>query len=380
MFRPAAQSLAVLLVVSLAPIQAVAASWTTEKERAAKGRIQGFVQPEPVGHGVPAMSVAVTINGEVVYSSGLGDARPGVPAGPHTRYRIGSITKQFTAAAMLRLIETGATVPTEGRPLALDTPLDRVLEGANNWAVEGQRRITIRHLLNMNSNLPNFTRRPPENSNPWGSVRASELLGALKSLKPSGWPNSFEYSNTNYFLLAEVVQAVASAHRGRRVDYAHLLHDLVLDRAGLRETETFTAVGSDAGLAEPHYRRKPAFADADWLKGSGDLVSTVADLARWNGALVSGRVISRTSLDAMFGDGARVAPREYYGMGWFIERVEDWDRYTHSGSVPGYTSFNALAHQSSSGNWLGVTLLTNSDGVVGLDDLAADLLYLASTD
>jgi hypothetical protein len=82
----------------------------------------------------------------------------------------------------------------------------------------------------------------------------------------------------------------------------------------------------------------------------------------------------------MFSDSARVGPVTYYGMGWFVEHESGWDRFSHSGSVPGFTSYNAIAKRQTSASWLSVTLLTNSDGIEGLDELADELFELARGD
>ena len=88
-----------------------------------------------------------------------------------------------------------------------------IFNGVEKWTAADEPAITVRSLLNMTSNLPNFTRRPPPDVDPWGAVAAPHLLEALKKLSPTGWPNSFEYSNTSYFLLAHVLEAVSIAGR-----------------------------------------------------------------------------------------------------------------------------------------------------------------------
>ena len=75
----------------------------------------------------------------------------------------------------------------------------------------------------------------------------------------------------------------------------------------------------------------------------------------------------------MFGEGGRVGPETYYGMGWFVGHETNWDKFSHSGSVPGYTSYNAILRRNDVPEWLSITLLTNADGVEGLDQLADDL-------
>ena len=88
----------------------------------------------------------------------------------------------------------------------------------------------------MTSNLPNFTRRPPEGLDPWGTVAPGELLAALKAFRPRGWPGSFEYSNTSYFILSEVAGHLRLPD-GRETGGLHaFLRSDLLPRAGLTET------------------------------------------------------------------------------------------------------------------------------------------------
>src|SRR5262249_61896651 len=122
---------------------------------------------------------------------------------------------------------------------------------------------------------------------------------------------------------------------------------------------------------------RPACAQPHWLDGCGDMASNVVDLFAWNKALMEGRLLSAGSRDAMFADAARVDPMTYYGMGWFVGHDDAWDSYHHSGSVPGFTSYNAIQQHRADGKWISVTLLTNSDGVEDLDALADEILYVA---
>ena len=110
----------------------------------------------------------------------------------------------------------------------------------------------------------------------------------------------------------------------------------------------------------------------DWLQGSADISSTVIDLFKWNKAVMEDRLLSRPMREAMFSDAARVDVWTYYGMGWFVRHKEGRDEYYHSGSVPGYTAINHI-DATSGGDWVSVSILTNSDGVEGLDQLAIDL-------
>lgn len=369
-------SLALVLLFGGQP--GYAQSWTDEKARRALALAEHFLRPQgtsPIRP--PALSFAIGMDGKLLYAGGTGSAGLGREATADTVYRVGSVTKQFTAAAVLRMIDAGAIAPRSGQPVTLDTRIDDVVEGTSDWQVPGQNPITIRTLLNMTSNLPNFTRRPPEAVDPWGTVQAALLLSELKKQKPSGWPGTFEYSNTSYFILAEALEAVQWPDRAPHF-YERVLQSEIFNRAGMTSTD-FTGYRADR-MAIPAFHRRAAFSNRDWLKGSGDATSTVHDIFAWNVALMSDQILSRAMREEMFREAGRVTPTIYYGMGWFIDEADGWKRYYHSGSVPGFTAYNCIVQRQLGGRWISITLLTNSDGVEGLEELATDLTYLVATD
>ncbi len=348
-----------------------------ELDRArATSLISGFMRLHAAewGGGSAALSAAITMDGELVFAEGSGSERPGVPATADTRYRIGSIAKQMTAAVVLDMIEKGARLDGGSEAVGLDTALSSIFEGARGWSPDDAPPVTIRRLLTMTSNLPSFTRRPPRGTNPWGRVEAPQLLGALKRLPPTGWPNTFEYSNTNYFLLAETLDRLVVGAETAPKGHAVLMRSL-FERAGMTRTHLAAAV-AEAGLAVPHYRRKPAFAEPDWLKGSADVVSTVVDLQRWNRALIEDRILSTRMRGEMLSDAARVGPLQWYGMGWFVEHTSGRDEYFHTGTVPGYTAVNFIVRMNDNRNWSAVSIMANVDGLDGLEELASDLARL----
>ncbi|MBY0559598.1 serine hydrolase domain-containing protein [Hyphomicrobium sp.] len=323
---------------------------------------------------LPALSVAIGRDGTLLYADGFGDVDDQHrSASAQTIYMVGSITKQFTATAVLRLIEKHAVVQRDGSPLTTATPLASLLDVADGWTLEGGPPITVGNLLSMTSNLPNFTRRPPHELDPWGAVPARRLLDGIKGYRPSGFPGSFEYSNTSYFLLSELMEAVEVDGVSR--DYRRILQEEVFSRLGLADT----GFGNDPSfahrLASPHYRRRPRFSQPDWLKGSGDVASSVLDIFKWNKALMEGRALTPAMRDVMLSDSARVDVWTYYGAGWFITHKDGVDRYFHSGTVSGYTAFNLIVRPRTE-HWVSVTLLTNSDGVEDLDVLADKLASL----
>jgi CubicO group peptidase (beta-lactamase class C family) len=362
---------------------APAAEWSRDKASRADALVANFlahIDRDTLLIPKAALVYGVAARQGLVASKGYREAAPGVPATEHTVYHIGSLAKQFTAAGILDLIGHHATL-RDGTPISLDLALSRIFSGVAHWPSIGtdldKQPVTLRTLLTMTSNLPNFTRLPPTSTDPWGRIAASELLSEIKKLRPSGWPNTFEYSNTSYFLLAEAIEeavlpgdAVPRAHRA-------YLRKAIFPRANLVETGFVDDPAPGSVEAVAIHRRRPVFDQPDWLKGSADITSSIADLASWNAALMDGRMLSPDLRAWMFSDGARVTPDVYYGMGWFIEHGDKVDLYSHSGLVPGFTSYNIIAADPATRDWVSVSVLINTDVAEGIDVLARDLLWLA---
>ena len=152
---------------------------------------------------VPSMSVSIGMDGRLVAAKGYG-ASDGKPVDGHTLYEIGSITKQFTAAAALEMIKGGAVSTRSGKKLTLATPLVAVFDDSSFW--KAQPWLNVGRLLTMRSNLPNFTRRPPIGTDPWQPISSDTLFQDIESQPPSTVSDDFDYSNTNYFLIAELME------------------------------------------------------------------------------------------------------------------------------------------------------------------------------
>jgi D-alanyl-D-alanine carboxypeptidase len=363
-----------LAALALLVPHAAVGAWSERNAAQIDALVAKFMQPRPGKVTPTALSIAVGIDGALVLAKGFGAARIGVPADGRTVYHIGSLTKQFTAAAVLKLIETGMRTPIGGKPLTLDTPLRDIFDGVERWAAADEPPVLLHSLLTMTSNLPNFTKHPPPEEDPWGAVEAERLFAALKRQAPHGWPNTFEYSNTGYFVLAHAIAAVLAANGAAQASTRDYVRAALLRPAGLIHTGFVGEKPTGSELATPHYHRRPAFQQPHWLDGCGDMASSAIDIFAWNKALMEGRVLSASSRAAMFSDAARVDPLTYYGMGWFVGHDGSADSYHHSGSVPGFTSYNAIVRRRDGGRWISVTLLTNSDGVEGLEQLADDIL------
>jgi CubicO group peptidase (beta-lactamase class C family) len=369
--------------------QASAADWGAYKSVQVDKRVERYLARQGRARSAPAvhgMSLAVGVDGELVLARGYGEARPGSPATARTVYHIGSVAKQFTAAAVLSLIESGARAPLSGAPLSINSPIRDVFAGVSGWDSAETPAITVQRLLTMTSALPSLIEHPPAESDPWGEIAAQRMLDELKLLPASAPPVRFSYNNSSYFLLAQLVEATQGSNEERSGGYRDYLRSAILAKAHLRDTGFVDdyAPGTAALVATPFwgprtpaYRRRPAFVQRDWLKGSADMASSAVDLFLWNKALMQDRILCRSSRALMFADGARVSQSRYYGMGWFIEHANGWDKFSHSGLVPGYSALNTVVVGPHGSRWVSVTLLTNSDGVEDLDKLANDIVQVA---
>ncbi|AHB50405.1 hypothetical protein W911_16185 [Hyphomicrobium nitrativorans NL23] len=362
-----------------------AAAWTPKKAAEANRVVEQFLVHLNASHpDLPeaALSLAIGSHDELLLAKGFGEAAPGVPATAHTVYHIGSIAKQFTAAAVLDLIARHAHL-RNGTLLSLDLALADIFDGVEHWTAHGRgpqkHAVTLRNLLTMTSNLPNFTRRPPPATNPWGRIGAPELLSEVKKMRPWGWPNTFEYSNTSYFLLAEVIEEAVAPGEARPSAYYDYLRRNIFPRAGLIETGFIGHYAPGSEVAIPVGRRLRVFDQPSWLKGSADMTSSAADLFAWNSAFMGGRILQPESAALMITGTGRVSPEIYYGMGWFVEYRRDHEVFSHAGIVPGYTSINMIAAETGGDRgWTSVTLLLNTDVAPDdLQNLAKELMRLA---
>ena len=268
---------------------------------------------------------------------GLADREWEVPNTPRTHFRIGSLTKAFTAAAVLKLAEAGR--------LGLDDPVRRWLPTVPEaWA-----GVSLRHLLQHRSGIINFTALPNYYDQIARVDHTPAQIVALTAGDPLLFPpgERFEYSNTNYVLLGMVIEAASGQ------SYEAYLREAILAPLGLKETgyDDLTmilprrAAGYRRGRAQ--WRNAVPMA-ASSAYAAGALYSTVDDLLAWDEALTGPRLLSDASRAAMFDDRGTG-----YGLGWFVSRAfgkrsdnTPGDKtsghrvFGHAGSIPGFLSIN----------------------------------------
>jgi len=293
-------------------------------------RIAEVVQEHMHDPGAVGLSVAVARGAEFVYSKahGSADLEFAIPADEQTMFRIGSVTKQFTATAILKLAERGK--------LSVDDPLTRFLP---DYPTHGHE-LTLRHLLTHTGGVPSYTNLGPKwEVNIARELPDEELVALWKDLPPDFAPGEkWSYSNSGYYLLGMVVAKVSGK------SYADFLRETFFEPLELARTR----YDSNSEVI-PNRAQGYAFEDGelanDGLIGmsqpgaAGALISTAGDLVRWQQALVSGRVVKPESYEEMTLPFLLANGRETsYGLGLSLDQQAGQRCVWHGGGINGFNS------------------------------------------
>jgi D-alanyl-D-alanine carboxypeptidase len=315
----------------LAPSAGIAASAQAKRtEPAFAAKLRPLLEAELQRMGVHGAVVHATVPGEGTWTAGLGIADPttGAPMTANTYLRVGSITKTFTATVILQLVDRGK--------IQLDAPVSRYLSGVPNGA-----NITIRQLLNMKSGLYNYTLGDflsQLRANPQRAWAPSELLSIAFSNPPDFPPGAgWNYSNTNYILLGQIIERLTN----QPVEQA--IKQYVLTPLGMNHT--FLPPRTSSSIPNPHPRSymwwsetEPMLETTDWNPSwawtAGSAISTAGDLSIWAKALVTGRLLRpETQRERL--EWITVDPSVRYGLG-----IAEFDGMVgHDGGMPGFESY-----------------------------------------
>lgn len=281
-------------------------------------RFDRLVQPY-VHNGDFSGSVLVAKDGHVVFqkSYGMANHEWGIPNSEKTKFHIASITKTFTAAAILQLAQQGK--------LKLSDPLSKYVPDFLNG-----ERITIEQMLAHTSGLPDFYSLPEYSTRKYQRVTLPELIAWVKTKPLDFLPGSkSNYSNTGYAFLAYIVEQVSGKA------YDQYLVDEILKPAGMKETGPFRdeaiipnrATGYQPAFSDHGLRNAPAY-DKTILTGSGSLYSTTGDLYAWCRTVGAGKIFAFDQAN---------------GYGWGARETKSKHKYVEqSGRDPGFSSKIAL--------------------------------------
>jgi len=307
-------------------------------------------------------TVLVAEDGKVIYKKGFGFANMewNIPNEPDTRFRLGSITKQFTATLVLQLVEQGK--------LKLD---GKVSDYLDNYRKDTGGKITIHNLLSHTSGVPNYTAQPgfieTVSRNPYA---VDDFVKKYASGDLEFEPGAkFNYSNSGYFILGAVIEKVTGK------PYEQVLKENIFDPAGMKNTgydHYDTIIGKRAAgyVKTPRGYRNAPYLDMTIPYAAGSLYSTVEDLFLWDQALNENKILSAASKELMFKPNL-----ENYGYGFVIAKSSlgpnklEVPIIQHNGGING---FNTIIMRFVRDKKL-IVLLDNAAQGRSLDRLAAGL-------
>jgi D-alanyl-D-alanine carboxypeptidase len=334
--KPRSRSGIVTRSVLLVTILALASPTATRAQPlspADRARIDSAVTGVLTSTGAPSASIAVVRSGSIVYEKAYGDARvdPRMPATASMRYSIGSVSKQFTAAALLLLAE-------EGR-LSLD---DRV----SRWFPELTRAsgITVRQLLSMTAGYQDYWPQDYVFTDMQRPTTPEAILQRWAA-KPLDFDpgTKWQYSNTNYVLAARIVEKAAGT------PFMDFLRQRIFTPLRMTSVADFDAGPLTVADAGAYLRNglgplRPAPKEGTgWLFGAGQLAMTAHDLALWNVSVMDRALLRPESYrimqrDMLLENGLSTR----YGLGVGVNSSAGRRRISHGGAVSGYTTANDI--------------------------------------
>jgi CubicO group peptidase (beta-lactamase class C family) len=281
----------------------------------------------------PGLALLVAHNGKVLFEKGYGlaDVERHIPITAQTKFRIGSITKQFTASAILKLQEEGK--------LNVNDKLSKYLPDFPRG-----EEVTLRHLLTHTSGIHSYTSQPGFLEKVTTPVKTDDLIESIKKFPYDFDPGQkWLYNNSGFFLLGYIIEKVSG------LSYSEFLNQNFFEPLGMTNTGVYRAGARLEQEALGYQYGDGKFTNAlnwdmTWAGGAGALYSTVEDLYRWNEGLFHGKVISLANLQAaetpvQTAENKGDHPEDGYGFGLSIAKLRGAQEISHGGGLNGFSSF-----------------------------------------
>lgn len=329
-------------------------------------RVDSIATAVLIGTGVPSASVAVVTHGVVAYAHAYGAAKldPRTPATPDMRYGIGSISKQFTAAAVLLLQQEGK--------LSVDDPISKYIPGLTRG-----NDVTIRMVLSHTSGYQDFWPQdyvPPDMEK---AITPQAILDHWAKQPLDFDPGTrWQYSNTNYAIAALVVEKASGTPffqfvRTRILDPLHLTTAVDFDAHGPSAVQPVGYMRYGLGPLRPATPTGPG-----WMYGAGELAMTASDLARWDISVIDQSLLAPSSYAEMERSVLlKNGVSSDYGLGVDVELTNGHRSIEHSGEVAGFTAENIVFPDDSAA----VVVLTNQDAAPASGAIARGISSLLFT-
>ncbi len=279
------------------------------------------------GANAPGACILVSKAGQVIYRRATGASDLAQPLATDAIFRIGSITKQFTAMAILQLVQEGKLNLTDELQGHMDFP-------KKAWP------ITIEQLLTHTAGIPNYTDLPSFTPENYGKdVGLAEVIATFKDLPLEFEPGTkWSYSNSGYVLLGALVERISG------MSWEMYMGEQFFGPLGMARSSASSANGQLPGEALGYQKGEKGWERAaplsmTWPHGAGAIRSTVDDLFAWNTAvmtskLVPAELLAKAHTDHKLNDGSAT----HYGYGWNFQNVQGSPTIEHNGGINGFTS------------------------------------------
>lgn len=289
--------------------------------------------------GEPGIAVIAVERGNTVFRKGYGIANLelGVPIQPEAVFRIGSVTKTFTAMAVMILVERGM--------VSLDSEISQYLP---DYPTQGEK-ITVRRLLTHTAGIRDLFRTDEYNQlmredcfrliN--DEVELSELVNTFKDYELEFVPGEqYRYSNSGYFLLGRIIEVVSGK------SYAEFLKENIFDPLGMRDTHFYDNINIIPNRALDYLQDDGRFINNPYeslsgilVHAAGGLMSAVDDIARFDAGLYANKLVTRATLESMYAPGVlNSGDTIQYGLGWELRQMKGHRIVMHGGDVYGYSA------------------------------------------
>jgi CubicO group peptidase (beta-lactamase class C family) len=312
-------------------VAAFSLSFISSSPRARAGDIDNevdrYVQDSIRQQRIPGLALAVMRDGRIIKAQGYGlsNIELNVPVSPQTIFQSGSVGKQFTATGIMMLVEEGK--------VGLDDKAAKYFPGApDSWS-----KFTVRNLLTHTSGLKDYTEKDFDYRRDYTEEGLLKILQTLPFDFAPG--DKYSYSNSGYMLLGILIHEVTG------VFYGDFLQERIFKPLGMTTTRIISEEDIIPNRAAGYRLVKGVIKNQEWVAptfnttADGALYFTVLDLAKWDAALYTDKLIKRTSLDQMWTPVKLNDGKPYpYGFGWRVAEMNGHRLIEHAGAWQGFTT------------------------------------------
>ncbi len=292
------------------------------------GSAEKAIHEEMTAQHIPGMAVAIIDKGKVVLARGYGlaNVEHDVPVTPETVFQSGSVGKQFTAAAILSLVEDGR--------LSLDDSIAKYLpEAPASWSP-----IRIHHLLTHTSGIPDYATDGFDLRGDYDDAKLVRLASQLPLEFAAG--SRWNYSNTGYALLGIIIDRITGQH------YSELLRQRIFGPLGMKSARLIDEASIVRHRAAGYRLQNGALANQEWVSptlnttADGSLYLSLNDMIAWDAGLRSGRVLRAESWRKIYTPVVLSSGNSYpYGFGWDVSVSRGQEIHEHGGAWQGFKTY-----------------------------------------